>query len=148
LKGTAGPSTALRSGRDDTSVCCLKFASRALRPFTILHSLLCEKHFQERSAELQIPPLRYLGFPVELGGVVALYAPFFTEGRTRGLSSAAWQEIRVRSGRDTTSVCCLKSASRTLRPFTTLHSVALRKTFAREVRGIDRQDKGTGRTSI
>jgi hypothetical protein len=35
--------------------------------------------------EPQIPPLRYPGFPVELGGVVALHAPFFTEGRTRGL---------------------------------------------------------------
>ncbi len=43
-----------------------------------------EKHFQERSAELQIPPQRYPGFPVDLGGVVALHAPFFTEGRTRG----------------------------------------------------------------
>jgi hypothetical protein len=40
-----------------------------------------EKHFHERIAELQIPPLRYPGFPVKLGGVVALHAPFFTEGR-------------------------------------------------------------------
>jgi hypothetical protein len=44
-----------------------------------------EKHFQDGTVELQIPPLRYPGFPVELGGVVALHAPFFTEGRTRGL---------------------------------------------------------------
>jgi hypothetical protein len=43
------------------------------------------KHFQGESAELQIPPLRYPGFPVELDGVDALHAPFFTEGRTRGL---------------------------------------------------------------
>src|ERR1700678_4004016 len=31
----------------------------------------------------QIPPLRYPGFPVELDGVGALRAPFFTEGRTK-----------------------------------------------------------------
>jgi hypothetical protein len=35
--------------------------------------------------EQQIPPLRYPGFPVGLGGVVAIHAPFFTEGRIRGL---------------------------------------------------------------
>jgi hypothetical protein len=44
-----------------------------------------EKHFHGKSVELQIPPLRYPGFPVELGGVVAIHAPFFTEGRIRGL---------------------------------------------------------------
>src|SRR5258708_442577 len=36
-----------------------------------------EKHFQERSAELQIPPLRYPGFPVDVGGVDRSHAPFF-----------------------------------------------------------------------
>jgi hypothetical protein len=41
---------------------------------------------------------------VELGGVVALHAPFFTEGAHAALSSAVRQEIRVRSGRDDTSV--------------------------------------------
>src|SRR5258708_6992495 len=35
-----------------------------------------EKHFQERSAELQIPPLRYPGFPVDVGGVGRSHAPF------------------------------------------------------------------------
>jgi hypothetical protein len=35
-----------------------------------------ETHFQDGSAELQIPPLRSPGFPVELGGVDALHAPF------------------------------------------------------------------------
>jgi hypothetical protein len=35
--------------------------------------------------EQQVPPLRYPGFPVELGGVGAVHAPFFTEGRIRGL---------------------------------------------------------------
>jgi hypothetical protein len=34
--------------------------------------------------EQQVPPLRSPGFPVGLGGVVALHAPFFTEGRIRG----------------------------------------------------------------
>jgi hypothetical protein len=43
------------------------------------------KHFHDGSVELQIPPLRYPGFPVDLGGVGAIHAPFFTEGRTRGL---------------------------------------------------------------
>jgi hypothetical protein len=57
--------------------------------------------FDAAEDKRQVPPLRYLGFPVELGGVVVLLAPFFTEGRTRGLASAAWQEIRVRSGRVT-----------------------------------------------
>ena len=32
----------------------------------------------------QVPPLRYPGFPVELGGVGELHAAFFTESRTRG----------------------------------------------------------------
>ena len=62
------------------------------------------KHFQDGSIELQIPPLRSPGSPEEPDGVGAFYAPFFTEGRTRGLVSAAWQEIRVRSGRDDTSL--------------------------------------------
>jgi hypothetical protein len=43
-----------------------------------------EKHFQEGSVELQIPPLRYPGFPVELGGVDALHAPFpYRKAHTR-----------------------------------------------------------------
>jgi hypothetical protein len=45
----------------------------------------------------QVPPLRYPGFPVELGGVGEVHAAFLTESRTRG-RSAACQEIRVRSG--------------------------------------------------
>jgi hypothetical protein len=32
----------------------------------------------------QIPPLRYPGFPVEVGGVGGLHAAFLTESRTRG----------------------------------------------------------------
>jgi hypothetical protein len=35
-------------------------------------------------AELQVPPRRYPGFPVEFGGVGELHAAFFTESRTRG----------------------------------------------------------------
>jgi hypothetical protein len=59
--------------------------------------------FDTADDEQQVPPLRSPGFPVELDGVDALYAPFFAEGRTRGLVRAAWQEIRVRYGRDDTS---------------------------------------------
>jgi hypothetical protein len=52
--------------------------------------------FQERSAEPQIPRLRSPGFPVEIGGVGELHAPFLKrKAHTRPLSSAAWQEIRV-----------------------------------------------------
>src|ERR1700728_173069 len=32
----------------------------------------------------QVPPLRYPGFPVEVGGVGELHAAFLTESRTRG----------------------------------------------------------------
>jgi hypothetical protein len=43
-----------------------------------------EKHFQDGSIELQIPPLRSPGFPVELGGVDALHAPFpYRKAHTR-----------------------------------------------------------------
>ena len=34
--------------------------------------------------KLQVPPLRYPGFPVEIGGVGELHADFLTESRTRG----------------------------------------------------------------
>src|SRR5580692_6467742 len=43
-----------------------------------------EKHFHERSAELQIPPLRCPRFPVDLGSVDELRTPFSTESRIRG----------------------------------------------------------------
>ena len=68
-----------------------------------------ETHLQDGFVELQIPPLRSPGFPVELGGFVALHAPFFTEGRTRGLVGDAWQEIRVRFGRDDKGKGCALS---------------------------------------
>ena len=35
---------------------------------------------------------------MELGGFGKLHAPFFTERRTRGPSTAAWQEIRLPAG--------------------------------------------------
>ena len=41
--------------------------------------------FDTADDEEQVPPLGYPKFPVELGGVGALHAHFFTEGRTRGL---------------------------------------------------------------
>jgi hypothetical protein len=34
--------------------------------------------------KLQVPPFRYLEFPVEVGGVGEIHAAFFTESRTRG----------------------------------------------------------------
>jgi hypothetical protein len=52
----------------------------------------------------QVPPPRYPGSPVELGGVVARHAPFLRKGANTALSSVAWQEIRLRFGRDDTSV--------------------------------------------
>src|SRR5450631_2770711 len=59
------------------------------RPFVI-------PGFQEWSAEPQIPRLRSPGFPVEIGGVGELHAPFLTrKGAHATVSSAAWQEIRV-----------------------------------------------------
>jgi hypothetical protein len=45
--------------------------------------------------KLQIPPLRYPGFPVELGGVGELHAAFPTESRTRG----GWWVPRNRKSR-------------------------------------------------
>jgi hypothetical protein len=60
--------------------------------------------FDTTDDEQRVPPLRSPGFSVELGGVDALHAPFFTEVRTRGLVQRSMQEIRVRFGRDDTSV--------------------------------------------
>ncbi len=58
-----------------------------------------EKRSQERSAEPQVPPLRLLfRFPVELGGVGAPHAASLTKAANAAMSSAAWQEIQVRSG--------------------------------------------------
>ena len=59
-----------------------------------------ERHFHEGSAELQIPPLRYAP-PDFLWNLVALahfLRPSLRKGAHAGISGAAWQEIRVRSG--------------------------------------------------
>jgi hypothetical protein len=48
----------------------------------------------------QISPLRYPGFPVEIGGAGQFHAAFLGESRTLVASCVAWQEIRVRSSRD------------------------------------------------
>jgi hypothetical protein len=40
--------------------------------------------FVDWKGALQIPPLRYPGFPVEFGGVGDLHAAFLNESRTRG----------------------------------------------------------------
>jgi hypothetical protein len=42
------------------------------------------KHFQGRTAEPQISPLRSPGFPVKTRGFDDLHAALFTESRTRG----------------------------------------------------------------
>jgi hypothetical protein len=43
------------------------------------------KHMTGRvKKKQQVPPLRYPGFPVEVGGVGELHAAFLTESRTRG----------------------------------------------------------------
>ena len=60
--------------------------------------------FQEWSAEPQIPPrhagtgrLRSPGFPVEIGGVVRLHAPFLTrEAHTQPVHRSVGSEIRAR----------------------------------------------------
>jgi hypothetical protein len=41
-------------------------------------------HSLRPKVKLQVPPLRYPGFPVELGGVGKLHAAFLAESRTRG----------------------------------------------------------------
>jgi hypothetical protein len=61
---------------------------------------LLERVCDENREKPPISPLRYPGFPVEFGGVGDLHAAFLNQSRTRGMSSAAWQETRVRSGRD------------------------------------------------
>jgi hypothetical protein len=49
---------------------------------------------------LQIPPLRSPGFPVKLVALMQFMPLSLRKGAHVALSSAAWQEIRVRSGRD------------------------------------------------
>ena len=45
---------------------------------------VAENELAADRSEPQVPPLRYPEFPVEVGGVGELYAPFLTERRTRG----------------------------------------------------------------
>ena len=45
--------------------------------------------FVATESEPRVAPLRYPGFPVEVGGVGKLHAAFFTESRIRPLVSAA-----------------------------------------------------------
>jgi hypothetical protein len=59
---------------------------------------------ENRKKKPQISPLRYPGFPVEVGGVGRHMRLSLKKGAYAVLSSAAWQEIRVRSGRDDNSV--------------------------------------------
>jgi hypothetical protein len=80
--GTHGPNTYvsnLYGYRNVVNIPSLHGVARELRLF---HG---DKHFQDRSVALRIPPLRSPGFPIELDSVDTLHAPFFTEMRTRGL---------------------------------------------------------------
>jgi hypothetical protein len=43
------------------------------------------RHLRPVGVELQVPPLRYPGFPVQVSGVGELRAAFFTESRIRSL---------------------------------------------------------------
>ena len=43
------------------------------------------RHLRAVQVKLQVPPLRYPGFPVQLSGVGELHAAFFTESRIRRL---------------------------------------------------------------
>jgi hypothetical protein len=85
---TAGPSTALRSGRDDKGggVALPENRNRFSSPWVGKRPMipLSKKHFQEGTAEPQISPLRSPGFPVETRGFDDLHAALFTESRTRG----------------------------------------------------------------
>jgi hypothetical protein len=103
MKGTADPSTTLRSGRDDKGEC------GALREGWLV------AEGNSRSLHYATPD-----FLLTLVASVHSMRPSLRKGAHASLSSAAWQEIRVRSGRDDTSVCCLKFVSRSLRPFNTL----------------------------
>src|ERR1700678_1872592 len=47
------------------------------------------------SSKLQVPPLRYPGFPVEFGGANQVRAPFFKERRIRG---TVWVQRNRKSG--------------------------------------------------
>jgi len=59
---------------------------------------------REPEEKPQVPPLRYPGFPVEVCGVGELHAAFLRKAAHVAMSGAAWQEIRVRAGRDDNSV--------------------------------------------
>jgi hypothetical protein len=48
----------------------------------------------------QISPLRYPGFPVEVGGLRDFMRLSLMKAAHVVVSGAAWQEIRIRSGRD------------------------------------------------
>src|SRR5580700_9182547 len=65
--------------------------------------------FDDGEDEQQVPPLRYPGFPVGLVALSHFMRPSLRKGAYAASSSAAWQEIRVRSGRDDTSVRVGKS---------------------------------------
>jgi len=92
---TAGPSTALRSGRDDKGRGWLRLESLRdgekpqvpplrFAPVGGCDFLLPRKDWREPQGALQIPPLRSPGFPVENRGVDLFRAALFKESRIRG----------------------------------------------------------------
>jgi hypothetical protein len=105
-ESTAGPSTSLCSGRDDNSYFARdasaqeKLTSRKKSQTLGMTKgrAMLPSEFGDTEEKTAVSSTSLPGFPGELGGFGKLQAPFFTEGRTRGLFSAWWQEIRVRFG--------------------------------------------------
>jgi hypothetical protein len=70
--------------------------------------------------EQQVPPLRSPDFLLDLAALLHFMRPSLRKGAYAALSSAAWQEIRVRSGRDlllylSFSQFCTKKSGRSQR---------------------------------
>jgi hypothetical protein len=91
--GQASLRPASSAGLSSGGTVCVRAETEPGGDSPTAHSL-CPK------VRLQIPPLRYPGFPVEVGGVGELHAAFFTESRTRGhvQRSVAGNPGTLRSG--------------------------------------------------
>jgi hypothetical protein len=82
-------STSTQPGRTGISI------PMTIPPTLTYRGISVEKHFHERSAELQIPRLRSPGFPVELGGVDGPHAPFLKrKAHTRSLIAVFSNRLR------------------------------------------------------
>jgi hypothetical protein len=58
-------------------------------------SLFLRENFASASKKLQIPPLRYPGFPVEIGGVIELHAAFFYGKPHAGVSTFSGTKLMI-----------------------------------------------------